>query len=70
MIKKIYSELNYRPEIDFLMWFKIACKYVLWRSKKIFFLDINNTNNYTRKLGIKLNNLFMINIKYKLYIFL
>ena len=44
---------NYLPEIDFLIRFEIACKCVLWRSKKTFFSDINNTKNYTRKLGIK-----------------
>ena len=44
---------NYLPEIDFLIRFKIVCRSILWRSKKIFFSDINNANNYTRKLGIK-----------------
>lgn len=55
MIKQFYPGLNYLPEIDFLMWFKIACRCILWQSKKIFFSDINNTKNYTRKLGIKYN---------------
>ena len=40
MIKKIYPGLNYLPEIDFLIRFKIACRCVLWRTKKIFFSDI------------------------------
>jgi len=52
MIKQFYLELNYLPEIDFLIWFKIACRYILWRSKKSFFLDINNAKNYTRKMVI------------------
>ena len=56
MIKLFYPGLKYLPEIDFLIRFKIACKCVIWRSKKIFFLYINNTKNYTRKLGIKSNN--------------
>ena len=59
MIKQFYLELNYLPEIDFLIRFKNACKCIIWRSKKEFFLDINNTKNYTRFLVIKLNNFFI-----------
>ena len=55
MMKQFYPGLNYLPEIDFLIRFKIACKFILWRSKKVFSSDINNANNYTRKLGIKYN---------------
>ncbi len=57
MIKQFYLELNYLPEIDFLIWFKIACKYIVWRSRMFFFPDINNTKNYTRNLVIKYNNI-------------
>ena len=57
MIKLFYPGLNYLPEIDFLIRFKIVCRSILWRSKKIFFSDINNANNYTRKLGIKFNKI-------------
>ena len=64
MMKQFYPGLNYLPEIDFLIRFKIACKFILWRSKKVFSSDINNANNYTRKLGIKLNIIaFLIILK-------
>ena len=59
MIKQFYPGLNYLLEIDFMRWFKIACKCIVWRSKNIFFSDINNANNYTRKLGIKFNFLLI-----------
>lgn len=40
MIKNFNPGLNYLPEIDFLMWFKIACKCILWRLKKIKYLEL------------------------------